>query len=555
MYLNKSFSIAVISSFLLLIPYLSANTIYVDSGASLGGDGTSWATAYKYLQDALHKPAVDGDEIWLAEGTYKPDQDESGNVAPGDRNACFELIAGVTIYGGFPAGGGIWEERDPNQYETILCGDLNGDDEHGFVNNSENSIVVTRISWREGTTGLDGLTIQRGGYGLKNGEHGYNQPPFGGDIILHECTFYENSVQAFFLLHPDYLNNGYVGTLIGSEITNCLFMENNAGIFFRGHSPVFKNCKFNYNIGTGVEYYSFHMWPESEHFSNPIFINCEFIGNGRRGINIRGECTSYFKNCIIKSNSLFGIDNNGMSGGGLTTIVNSTIAYNFAPSTYYAAGIETSQPIAPPILIYNSIIWGNESGGIIAASSQIKEGATIYSSCLQDDSEDGTYINPGITAYNCIDSNPKFVRDPYDGGDGWGVGENDDYGDLCLQPGSPCIDTGDNAYLPQDSEDLDKDGDTTEPIPYDFLYKPRVADGDCNTTDIVDMGAYEFSYIQFGDFAGGCDINFADYAVLALAWLTEDGQTGYDSNCDIALPWDEKIDVKDLMEFAANWLQ
>ncbi len=27
-----------------------------------------------------------------------------------------------------------------------------------------------------------------------------------------------------------------------------------------------------------------------------------------------------------------------------------------------------------------------------------------------------------------------FVREPNDGGDGWGVGDNDDYGDLHLQP-------------------------------------------------------------------------------------------------------------------------
>ena len=73
----------------------SAGTIYVDDDALLGGNGTSWATAYKYLQDAL-VTAVTADQIRVAQGTYKPDQDEAGNVTPGDRAATFRLVSGWT---------------------------------------------------------------------------------------------------------------------------------------------------------------------------------------------------------------------------------------------------------------------------------------------------------------------------------------------------------------------------------------------------------------------------------------------------------------------------
>ena len=55
----------------LAVSTAQADTIYVDDDAGLRGDGSSWGMAYKFLQDAL-AAAVDGDEIQLAQGVYKP---------------------------------------------------------------------------------------------------------------------------------------------------------------------------------------------------------------------------------------------------------------------------------------------------------------------------------------------------------------------------------------------------------------------------------------------------------------------------------------------------
>lgn len=68
------------------------------------------------------------------------------------------------------------------------------------------------------------------------------------------------------------------------------------------------------------------------------------------------------------------------------------------------------------------------------------------------------------------------------------------------------------------------------------------------------MGAYEFNYAYIGDFDGQCDVDFADFAIFALAWLTEQGDGQYNPACDISLPADEYVDWRDLDILTDNWL-
>lgn len=53
-----------------------------------------------------------------------------------------------------------------------------------------------------------------------------------------------------------------------------------------------------------------------------------------------------------------------------------------------------------------------------------------------------------------------------------------------LQPGSLCIDAGDDAVVSPDWTDLDSDGDTAELLPFDLLEQSR-------RVGPVDMGAFE----------------------------------------------------------------
>jgi len=52
---------------------LEEGVIYVDDDAAGANNGSSWANAFNYLQDAL-EVAESGDEIRVAQGTYKPDR-------------------------------------------------------------------------------------------------------------------------------------------------------------------------------------------------------------------------------------------------------------------------------------------------------------------------------------------------------------------------------------------------------------------------------------------------------------------------------------------------
>ena len=94
------------------------STIYVDaSSPGPTHNGTSWGNAYADLRMALG-PAVSGDTINVADGTYKP-------TATTDRTKSFQLKTGVGIYGGYAGyGAGNLDARDVEAYPTILSGEI-----------------------------------------------------------------------------------------------------------------------------------------------------------------------------------------------------------------------------------------------------------------------------------------------------------------------------------------------------------------------------------------------------------------------------------------------
>ena len=87
---------ACLAALLGLNASVNAATWYVDGSLTPCGDGISWGTAFRYLQDALNEPdLVAGDQIWVAAWTYQVDQDCANPVGSHDREETFLRRHGV----------------------------------------------------------------------------------------------------------------------------------------------------------------------------------------------------------------------------------------------------------------------------------------------------------------------------------------------------------------------------------------------------------------------------------------------------------------------------
>jgi hypothetical protein len=204
--------LAVLGAVLLGATAADAKIIYVNGADTTPGNGTTWAASFKYLQDAL-KVAVAGDSIYMAKGTYYPD--EGKDVFGGDRELSFELN-GLKIYGGFAGGETSLDQRNTVANPTILSGEIfpiTDPESQGYERYWSLHVLVLK-----GNSTLDGLTVEKG---RANGDNApYNQGggclvPSGMTLTLVNCIFRENLAA----------ESG--GAVWGKVVaTNCRFSDN-----------------------------------------------------------------------------------------------------------------------------------------------------------------------------------------------------------------------------------------------------------------------------------------------------------------------------------------
>ena len=265
-----------------------ARVIYVDAGAGGAKTGTSWVDAYNHLQDAL-AATVTADkpvEIRVAQGVYKPDQ--GAGVTPGDRAATFQLLNGVTLQGGYAGGTATDPDaQDITLHETVLTGDLLGNDGSGTASQSDNSRNVVTGSGTDRTAVLDGFTITAGS--IRPGPNevapsGVGMRIDAGSPTVRHCRFTGNEHWSM---------GGVLDVRNASSplLDDCTFLNNNAtGVYNSdGSDSVLINCRFEGN-GRGMEI----------HDSSPAITGCSFTGNWGEAISAR-DCNSVLTDCVFKA--------------------------------------------------------------------------------------------------------------------------------------------------------------------------------------------------------------------------------------------------------------
>lgn len=433
--------LAVFMLLLAIVPAAAARTIYVDADATGATDGSSWADACIYLQDALAIASI-GDEIRVAGGVYWPDR--GGPYSLGDRAATFQLRSGVAIRGSYAGfGQANPDARNFDEHEAILSGDLDGDDvevaepyELSYeVTRAENSHHVVTASGTDKTAVLDGFTITGGNANpyeewpseCSCGGGMYNS---GGSPTLVNCVFVGNVAEE--------VGGGMYNHKQGNAtLDNCTFGANSAiaggAVCNWASSLTFTDCTFSNNsamAGGGMYNYA------GTGNCAPELMSCTFTANSSEADGgavyndgFSGWCRPTVVNCIFSANSA------GENGGAVysvewiggqcsPTLTNCTLVGNSAGKPGGAVSSESAGTI-----LANCILWGNS-----------------HSAICGDVSASFSNVEGGWPGEGNIEANPCFA-DPSNGDFHLRskAGRWDPYSETWVQDvlTSPCIDAGD----------------------------------------------------------------------------------------------------------------
>ena len=209
-------------------PACAQNIIFVDDSAPPAGDGSSWQTAHRFLTDAIeHASNTPGaDEIRIAEGFYWPDESEANPAGTGDLCAAFELpdsaAHGITkLIGGYRGTGtpGDPNQRDPELFESVLTGDLLGNDPAWPFTGYEpewgdNARILILANTRR--VHIEGLVLH-GAYSTSLvTEFGYDfmiDPVYTESVLIRDTSF-RNTPTQFDYLNCINSNTQIVGTAL-----------------------------------------------------------------------------------------------------------------------------------------------------------------------------------------------------------------------------------------------------------------------------------------------------------------------------------------------------
>lgn len=436
------FLMECVFAFVVLGSSAPAKVVYVDRDASGAGDGSSWTDAYTQIGPAVWA-AADGDELWVAEGTYTEQ---------------ILLIRPVEVYGGFRGTETSRMQRDWRTRPTIV--DAAG---------AGNAFRIAQPCRVDGFTLLNGVSAEGGAItSFADGVAAMTTTTIANCRIEGNSGTYGGGIHS----HIDRVE------VIGCEITNNVGTEA-GGIYAFNSRLAVRDCVVTGNLGltacggimgrSGSEYTAVTNCSIS---ATTITAN-RSGGNGGGILMIggtHGRVLYIVDRCVISHNeavsgaglrllgtgevrdSLIVYNTASFAGGaidsfqGFTTLRNCTLSRNVASQFGALSNWEGR------LFVFNSIMYDNGAGPIGG------EQLAISYSCY-----DGGY--PGREG--TINANPGFVAPLA--------------GDFRLGPSSVCLDAGTHADLLA-SQRYDLDGHA------------RIADGNNDGLAVVDMGAYEMSF-------------------------------------------------------------
>lgn len=368
----------------------------MNQAAAGANDGTSWEDAYTDLSDALLFSS-EGDQIWVAAGRYLP-----GGATP-TRDTFFRFPHDLELYGGFAGTEMTIEERDIAANETILSGDLAGDDiDDTFTSNRTDN--VRHVLWLTDTITnasiIDGFTIRNGH--TENADGAGNDRRGGailtyGNPTIRNCSFTQNYGYFGGALYPrlteriviescSFTNNfgswGGSGIYINSDsasVNNCTFANNisetrrGAGLASFLCNIVVNNCTFSENSSSASSGGAMHIGGEDDEDSFEAFVtNCTFTNNdGIFGgaLACYGEdLTVNIDNCVFTTNEAENVGGAITNAFGvITNISNCTFDGNISNGS---GGAVYSQNDRNIITIVDTEMLNNEAdfGGAISMS-------------------------------------------------------------------------------------------------------------------------------------------------------------------------------------------
>ena len=231
-------------------------------------NGTSWATAFRTIQQGVDAVAASGKtgEVWVAEGTYTATA--AGTVVVG-------MAAFCDLYGGFA---GVETQRGQRNIETHPAV-LDGMDQSPCIYGADNARI-------------DGFTVTRGKGPMRLGSQSSWAPVLA-------------AMGTSAMLEPAVDNSG-----VSPIMANCTFTNNSAVVVVANlsensgnSSPLITGCQFTDNAGADVGTVVGN-GALAGMMSKPRLDNCEFTGNGYavQDIAFQGECASTISRCAFRSN-------------------------------------------------------------------------------------------------------------------------------------------------------------------------------------------------------------------------------------------------------------